>query len=325
MDLNPTEDPEFASASATIGPDRAGLRMQEALVGLFPDQLPSRKSCRKALDRGDVQLNGHRTNTARRVKAGDVIALLLHAPAAIDPGPAAPQRLHMVRPDMADYVVVWKPAGLATSGSGRLNLANVLRFKAKQGSAEERMALAPSVKDAQARPHPVHRLDRATAGWVCVALNLAAAGSLGQAFAQRQVTKRYLALVAGHAGAGENRLDLEDKDAITRWSPIAQGPLAVHDTATLLKVHIETGRTHQIRRHLAQAGHPIVGEDRYAPPGINPSEAPRFTGHGLFLSAVELVIPDGAHGTGIKACGVAPRKFHRIRWASRALEDPGFS
>ena len=319
MDLEATKHPDFACAKATIGPDRADLRMQDALVGLFPQWLPSRKSCRKALDRGTVLLNGVRATTGRRVTPGDQVVLNLPSPAALDPGPAAPQFLQTKRTDGADFLFVWKPAGLATSGSGRLNLANILRFMASGDMEEMRRALTPNRGDALNGPQPVHRLDRNTAGWVCVALNFAAAESLGKVFAERTVKKRYIALVAGILGAGSNRQPLDGKEAVTRWSPRAHGALPVHGTATLLDVVIETGRTHQIRRHLAAAGHPIVGEDQYPPPGMDIADAPRYTGHGLFLCAVELDIPAGLHGPAMCATGSPPRKFTRIRWVADAL------
>lgn len=320
MDLNPTEDPEFASASASIAADRAGQRLQEALVGLFPMLLPSRKSCRKAIDRGEVLINGMPSGTAVRVKAGDTVTLNLSRQAPPDPGPGAPRTLKTVRPEGADYAVVWKPAGLATSGTGRLTLARVLHHLALSGEQALRKQLAPLRRDAMPAPQPVHRLDRATAGWVCVALNLKAAESLGTAFAERRVEKRYLALAAGDVEPGSSRSPLDGREAITHWTPIAQGPLPVHGTATLLDVRIETGRTHQIRRHLAESGHPIVGEDRHATPDGGTAKAPRYSGHGLFLCAIGLRIPDGPHGPGLQVDGDPPRKFLRVGWAARALE-----
>jgi 23S rRNA-/tRNA-specific pseudouridylate synthase len=294
--------------------------MQEALVGLFPHFLPSRKACRKALDRGDVMLNGCVTTTARRVCPGDEVSLRTSGHAATDPGPGAPQHLQTMRPLTGNYLFVWKPAGLATSGSGRLNLVNILRFQAQQGDDAMKRALTPDGGNAVSGPLPVHRLDRDTAGWVCVALSLRAAESLGRAFAERQVKKRYLALAAGTVERGSSDGPIDGKEAWTEWSPLTVGPLPVHGTATLLDVHIQTGRTHQIRRHLADSGHPVVGESRFAPPGVDIHSAPRYGGNGLFLCAIELSIPSGEHGPALTAIGKPPRKFNRIHWAAQALQ-----
>ena len=299
--------------------------MQEALVGLFPMLLPSRKSCRKAIDRGEVQINGVPATTAVRVKTGDEVTLTLATQAPPAPLTGAPRTLMTERPEGADYVVVWKPAGLATSGTGRLNLTRVLHHFCFHGDGHMREKLTPIRRDALAAPQPVHRLDRATAGWVCVALTLKAAESLGAAFAERRVEKRYLALAAGDVTSGSSRSPLDGREAITHWTPIARGPLPVHGMATLLDVRIETGRTHQIRRHLAGMGHPIVGEDRNATPDGGAAETPRYSGHGLFLCATDLRIPEGPHGPGLHVKGDPPRKFYRIGWARRALEDRSLS
>lgn len=325
MDPEPTSAEEFASAAASIGPKRTGQRMQEALVGLFPDWLPSRKSCRKAIDRGDIYCNGQPANTALRVQLGDHVEYRPEPAMAPDPGPRVPRHLHVVRPNRADFAFVWKPAGIPTSGPGLRHLAAIIAHQAGQGRPEERAALDPLVRDGMPAPHPVHRLDRATSGWVCVALTLRTANALGRAFAERHVEKRYLALAQGHLADGISEDPLDGKEARTAWRVLGRGPLPVHGTATLLEVRPTTGRTHQIRRHLAAAGHPLVGEDEHAAPGLNPKAAPRYTGHGLFLCAIGLSIPEGDHGPEAEVTAHVPRKYKRIGWAADALDQHGFT
>lgn len=319
MDLNASEAPRFVIASASVGAEKAGLRMQEALIGMFPRWLPSRKACRKALDRGLVELNGTTATTARRVAAGDSITLLSDPSAPPPPGKCIPSAFHFQRPEAGDYLLVWKPAGISTSGTGNRHLAAALAHLAHAGAPDQQNALKPIHPDALVHPQPVHRLDRATAGWVCVALTLHAADSLGQAFAQRRMQKRYLALVAGSLiGEGHCNNDLDGKTAKTTWKALGSGPLPVHGSASLVEVVPETGRTHQIRRHLAGLGHPIVGEDLYAHTG--PDGAPlRYVGQGLFLSAIALAVPQGVHGPALEAVGTPPRKFSRITWVRKLL------
>ena len=325
MDLEPTSAEEFARASASIGPERNGQRMQEALVGLFQDWLPSRKACRKAIDRGDIFCNGQLASTALRVEVGDRVEYRPEPTSAPDPGPRVPRHLRVVRPDKADFALVWKPAGIPTSGPGLRHLAAILAHQAEQGQLDERTALAPLLRDGMPAPHPVHRLDRATSGWACVALTLRAAGALGRTFAQRLVEKRYLALAQGRLEDGVSEEPLDGKASHSAWHVLGHGPLPVHGTATLLEVRPTTGRTHQIRRHLAAAGHPLVGEDVYAAPGLNPKTAPRYTGHGLFLCAIGLSIPEGDHGPAAEVTANVPRKYKRIRWAADALAQNGFT
>lgn len=324
MDREPTSSKEFVTASATLGADRCGLRLQEALVGLFPDWLPSRKSCRKALDRGDVRCNGQLAGTALFVREGDRIDLCLEPVDPPDPGRQTPRNLRVHRPDGADYAVVWKPAGIATSGPGHRHLAGIIAHQAHHGAPDEQDALRPTHPDGMPFPRPVHRLDKATAGWVCLALTLRAAAALGAAFANRTVDKRYLALASGKLEDGHANARLDGKDAETAWRVLDHGTLPVHGEASLLEVRPTTGRTHQIRRHLADVGHPLVGEDAYTAPGMDLQSAPRYSGHGLFLCAIGLSIPEGKHGPATDLTAPVPRKYKRIRWAAEALTQHGY-
>ena len=322
MDPERPKHPEFARVAAKIASDRHGLRIQDALPGLFPTLLPSRKSCKKAIERGRIELNGMPATTARKVQTGDEVVYLPDATLPRPPGAGSPSTLKWSRPPGADHLFVWKPAGMATSGNGRMHLAALLAHFAHAGTPDQMDTLRALEPDAMRWPQPVHRLDRGTSGWVCVALSLKAAHSISTAFAARNVRKSYLALVSGTLiGTGECKQPLEGKPALTAWRAMATGPLPVHGTATLREVTPTTGRTHQIRKHCAHMGHPIVGDDLY--PSLETGEQPalRYSGHGLFLSAVSLEIPQGDHGISSHASAKAPKKFQRIAWIRKALEQ----
>jgi 23S rRNA pseudouridine1911/1915/1917 synthase len=322
MDPERPKHPEFARVAAKIASDRHGQRIQDALPGLFPTLLPSRKSCKKAIERGRVALNGMPTTTARKVQTGDVVVYLPDATLPQPPGAGSPSTLKWSRPAGADHLFVWKPAGMATSGNGRLHLAALLAHLAHAGAPDQMDTLRPHRPDAMRWPQPIHRLDRGTSGWVCVALSLSAANSISTAFAARSVRKSYLALVAGTlTGAGACTQPLEGKPALTAWRAVASGPLPVHGTATLLEVTPTTGRTHQIRKHCAGMGHAIVGDDQYPSMEADGQTATRYSGHGLFLSAVSLEIPHGDHGAASQASAAAPKKFQRITWVKKALKQ----
>ncbi|MDB4676076.1 RluA family pseudouridine synthase [Flavobacteriales bacterium] len=322
MDLEQPKHPEFATVTAKIGPERHGMRLQDALPGLFPSFLPSRKSCKKAIERGRIALNGVPSATARVVQTGDEIAYLPDASVPPPPGARAPAILKWHRPPGADHLFVWKPAGMATSGHGRFHLAGLLAHWAHAGTPDQKSTLQALRPDAMRWPHPVHRLDRATTGWVCIALTLKNAQGISAAFAEHSVKKTYLALVAGTmTGQGESRHPLNGKPAHTAWRALASGPLPVHGTATLLEVKPTTGRTHQIRKHCTLLGHPIVGEDRYPLVGADETAPPRYSGQGLFLSAVKLEVPSGTHGAPSEASAGAPKKFKRISWVKATLDE----
>ncbi len=175
--------------------------------------------------------------------------------------------------------VLSKPAGLAAHATGDPSIPDVITWAIEHGGAPRELA-------------PVHRLDRETSGVLLASDDPALRARLGALFAEGRVTKRYRALVHGRANAkGIVRRPLADGrrgrplDAVTRWRRIA-----TYGRVSLLEVRPETGRKHQIRRHLAGIGHPIVGDARYGPRRFAP--VPGFPGR-LWLHAIAIELPDG--------------------------------
>lgn len=162
----------------------------------------------------------------------------------------------------------------------------------------------------------VHRLDMATSGLVLMARGAPAQRLLGDAFANRQVGKRYVAIVDGHLEAGPpGEWALIDLPIAADWpnrplrvidsergkaSQTRFRPLAWEDGATRLELEPVTGRTHQLRVHLRALGHPILGDALYAPPEVQ-ARAPR-----LLLHASELSFPHPASGQRMTFASPAP-------------------
>jgi RluA family pseudouridine synthase len=173
-----------------------------------------------------------------------------------------------------ELVVVDKPAGWLVHPAGT-DAPDVLAWARDEGLGHL---------------HPVHRLDLETSGVLVLARGPAEAEALGQAFAGREVHKAYLALVHGRTQRkGVIRRPLRehgrDQEAVTRWrSEERLGGF------TLVRVRPETGRHHQVRRHLHGIGHPVVGDERYPPDRFRP--VPSFPGR-IFLHAASLELPDG--------------------------------
>ena len=151
--------------------------------------------------------------------------------------------------DYNHYSLWLKPAGLLTQGTDYGDSGSLLR------QVELFFKLRRDV-------YPVHRLDREVAGIILVAHSKKAAAKLSRLFQEHQVVKRYHAEVLGLPPEDEGviREPLDDKEALTRYRVISRNTDA---NTSILDVQIETGRIHQIRRHLAGAGHPVMGDPRY--------------------------------------------------------------
>ncbi len=151
--------------------------------------------------------------------------------------------------DLRHYSIWDKPAGLLTQGTEYGDHCSLLR--------QVELSFSPR-RDV----YPVHRLDREAQGLVLVAHTSQAAGKLSELFQGHAITKRYQTEVLGLLEPDQGTIDtpLDQRSALTRYSVLSRDPNA--NVSTLL-VEIETGRLHQIRRHLASIGHPVMGDSRY--------------------------------------------------------------
>jgi 23S rRNA pseudouridine1911/1915/1917 synthase len=263
---DPREPAELpASVSFAIGEEEAGQRLDFALAVL---SAISRSQARRWIESGRVRLNAKPCRASRRVRLGDAVAA---APPDPLPSPLAPEPLPLaVLHEDEDLIVVDKAAGLVVHpapGHARGTLVNALLHHCS-GLAGVGGVLRPGI---------VHRLDRGTSGVLVVAKNDAAHRDLAQQFHQHSVERVYRALVRGVPGGDSGRVDrpigrhrrdrkrmsvrsASAREAHTAWSVLRRFPAAGW---TWLELRPETGRTHQIRVHLASVGLPIVGDAVY--------------------------------------------------------------
>jgi len=255
------EETETVMLSASA--EDAGQRLDAFLAAHIDGW--SRSRLQRVIDDGDVLVNGRATKTSYKLRANDEIEADL---STLPPSTFLPEDipLEVVFED-DDLIVVNKPAGIVVHpahGAHSGTLANALAFHFQKLSSA----------GGETRPGIVHRLDKDTSGLMVVAKTETAHESLADQFRDREVFKSYVALVHGQM----------DKDAGEVAQPIARDPrhrtrMAVVRTGrsaltlyrtrqhfgrfTLLDIELKTGRTHQIRVHMAWLKHPVVGDETY--------------------------------------------------------------
>jgi 23S rRNA pseudouridine1911/1915/1917 synthase len=271
------------SIALTLSPDAAGSRFDAALAKALPRY--SRSRLRTWIDAGKVMVDGQVPLATQKVRGGERVVVAIVADTVHDvPAPEA-IALTIVHEDDA-LMIIDKPAGLVVhpgAGNRAGTLQNALLHHAGALADLPRSGI-------------VHRLDKDTSGLMVVAKTLTAQTDLVRQLQAHTVTREYLALAAGDIARG-GVVDAPIGRHPTRrttMAVVAGGkPARTHyrvirrfGTATLLACRLETGRTHQIRVHLASLGHPLVGDPTYA--RRNPL---RFGRQALHAARLELVHP----------------------------------
>jgi 23S rRNA pseudouridine1911/1915/1917 synthase len=243
----------------------AGARLDAVLARR--EEIGSRSLAGRLLRDGAVRVDGSARPKSHRLEAGSVVDVALPAP---EPVLEAAEAVVPVVFDDEHVLVVDKPAGLAVhpgAGTRTGTLASQLLTLGARGGNDA------------ARPGIVHRLDRDTSGLLVVARSDEAYAALQDAIRRREVERHYLALVLGHPRSRTGRIDAplgrdrrdptrrsldtdEPREAVTFFETVETLP-----THALLEVRLETGRTHQIRVHLAAIDLPVSGDSLYGAAG----------------------------------------------------------
>jgi 23S rRNA pseudouridine1911/1915/1917 synthase len=263
----------------------AGERLDSGLARLLG---LSRSAVADLADAGHVRVDGREVPKSERLRAGSWLEVELPDAAAPQPEPEPVPGLVVVHDD-DDLVVVDKPVGVAAHPSPGWTGPTVVGGLAAAGY---RIATSGAAE----RQGVVHRLDVGTSGLMAVAKSEYAYSRLKQAFRERTVDKTYHALVQGHPDPLVGTIDApigRHPTADWKWAVVAGGkPSVTHyevleafRAACLVEVHLETGRTHQIRVHFSALRHPCVGDLTY---GADPRLAEQLGLQRQWLHAVRL-------------------------------------
>jgi 23S rRNA pseudouridine955/2504/2580 synthase len=321
------QSPEPRSSMVTVDESSAGQRLDNFLLRQLKG-VPKTHVYR-IIRSGEVRINKGRVSAQTRLELGDVVRL---PPVRISDSVAqkaqsmaaqvahAPARSFPVLHEDDAFLAIDKPAGVAVHGGSGVSF----------GVIEQLRMARPEARFLEL----VHRLDRETSGVLLVAKKRSALKNLQDQFRERETGKTYLALVLGHwpankkvldkplqkyllgqgdADSGERRVRVVSRDdpegmpSLTlvkvRSSHVIAGESGAAQACTLLEVTIKTGRTHQIRVHLASEGMPILGDDKYGNFELNKLLARSSGAAGLkrmFLHAWRLQCKHPASGEGLE-------------------------
>jgi 23S rRNA pseudouridine1911/1915/1917 synthase len=300
-----------------VGLEDVGVRLDAYLATRIEGW--SRARLQRLIEAEDVLVNGKPAKPSHKLRENDELEVDLIAPAAASFAPE-PIPIEIVYEDET-LVVVNKPAGLVVHPAAGIHsgtLANALAYHFQQ--------LPDS--GAGVRPGIVHRLDRDTSGLLVVAKTEAALEHLSDQFRDRSVFKLYAALVHGRVNTDSGQIDqplARDRANRTRMAVVRGGRSALSlyrvrqrfDRFTLLDVELKTGRTHQIRVHLAWLKHPVVGDETYGAGRDNTIQNARLRAQVRnlgrhFLHAEKLAFTHPQSGTRVEFSSTLPTELAEL-------------
>jgi 23S rRNA pseudouridine955/2504/2580 synthase len=285
-----------------VSADASGQRLDKFLRRALKDVPLSHVY--KLLRTRKVRVNGTRGHGEQLLAEGDTVVVRADEARLLGPAPAVPAAggevavTFRVLFEDEHLLAVDKPAGLAAHPGTGITGATLVE------EARAYLRVPRDLPSTEFRPSPAHRLDRDTSGVVLVAKHRKAMVRLGETFTDGEgVHKTYLALVKGKMPREAGTIDLplseheqtarskaargvNFQEALTRWKVVSAAK-----ELSLLAVTIETGRTHQIRRHLEAVGHPVAGDRRYGDFPFNRLARTRWGLRRMFLHAWKLEIP----------------------------------
>lgn len=267
------------------------IRIQDYDCTVFQSIL-SKSSLKKVIKKKLVFVNGNVATTATYVHTNDTIEIY-EAETIIKK--IFKLEIPVLFEDEA-IAIIKKPAGFPTNGNYFKTIQNALPYNLKPSTAI----------DALPFPIPVHRLDNPTSGILIIAKTKSAQLHLYQQFEQQQISKEYQAIVLGKTNShGEIQSAVAEKEAFTTYETIQTIPSLQNEFLSHVKLVPKTGRTHQLRIHLASIHHPIVGDQIHGNPIENYKK-------GLFLCATAIQFTHPKTNEKLSFSIIPPNKFQAI-------------
>ena len=247
-----------------IPEDRQGERL-DAFIASVRTEL-TRSAVQRLVEQGLIRVGGKEVKSSYKLSTGEEVTVSIPPP---EPSTATPEDMELnILYEDTDVIVVNKPAGLTVHPGAGINSGTLVN--GLLGHCSDLSGIGGEI-----RPGIVHRIDKDTTGILVVAKNDAAHQGLSAQFSQHTVKRVYYALVFGSPKTDKGRIEGEigrhpvdrkkmsgntrhGRHAVTHWNVLAR-----YSGVSLLKLKLETGRTHQIRVHLSEAKHPLLGDSVY--------------------------------------------------------------
>ncbi len=273
------------------------LEIKRRLSDIAPElfkSAPSKKSVKKAVKSGRVFVNGKPGKTSDFISGGEIFELFEDPTPKIKPVIEYP--IEVVYED--DYLaVVNKPAGILVSGNKKITLENALPTNLKPCTLE----------DALTYPEPIHRLDYPTSGALLIGKTHESVIALNKTFESRRITKKYLAITIGKMPeSGVIEMEVDNKYAKSAYKVLKSEISPRFTYLNLVELTLFTGRRHQLRKHLASIGNPILGDLLYGKEGLI------LKGKGLYLHSYSLEFTHPYTNVDLKLIAPVPKKFKKI-------------
>lgn len=268
-------------------------RLSDFVPGIFAT-ISSKKGMKKAIDKGLVKINGERAYTADYIEGGETIEL--YQQEISNKLPVIDVKLEVLFED--DYLaLVHKPPGIEVSGNKKWVLENAFPNLLKPSSQ----------KDALQRPQAIHRLDFPTSGILLVGKTSQTVMALNKLFEERNVKKTYHGVCIGEMeDSGIIQSDIDGKNSKSTYHVLKKVPSVRFNFLNLVELLPLTGRKHQLRKHMAKLGNPILGDATYG------KEELILKGKGLYLHASSLNFKHPFTGEQLCIAAPLPKKFTKI-------------